>query len=627
MTANPGAASPPAANPNHGLQSSALAARLWRTQARPLWRQLALVLLITAVAAGTTGLYPLLINHAYDAFTSRDGAAIVYLPFAVVAVTVIKSLALYGQVALTNRVATRIETELQIELYDHLIAADLARLSRETPAALTQRFTTDLGFVREALTRATSSLVRDVLTMLSVFAAMIWLDWKMSLIALLIAPLAVVPINVIGRRVRRVTKTTQEQMGLMAGLVSESFGAARIVKTYRLEGYLRDRAEGVFETIRRLKLKTADQRGRVEPVLEALGGFAVAIVLGVIGWRIANGASTVGQFTGFVSALLLAAQPLRGIGSLNAILQQGFSALERVYAVLDEKPAVVDRPGATALVVSTGTIRFEGVVFRYPDGTQALDGVDLVIPGGKTTAFVGRSGAGKSTVFGLLPRLYDLEGGRITIDGTDIASVTLESLRGAVGVVTQEAVLFNDTVAANIALGRPGADLPAIRAAAEAAAADRFVSRLPEGYDTAVGERGARLSGGERQRITIARAFLKDAPILLLDEATSALDTESEHLVREAIGRLSAGRTTLVIAHRLSTIRAADQIVVMDQGRVAEVGDHESLIALGGLYARLHRLQFQDGLDGVLDDNAAGAGNRGVAALLADDEAVARTVS
>ncbi len=578
-------------------ESLPLAARLWRSHVRAMWPQLIMVLVVTAIAAGTTGLYPLIINHAYDAFTARDSVRIAYLPVAVALVTIVKSVALYGQVALTNRVATRIETELQIELYDHLVAADVARLSRETPAALTQRFTTDLGFIREALTRATSSLVRDVLTLISVFAAMLWLDWQLSLMSLVIVPFAVIPIQRIGKRVRRVTTTTQEQMGMMAGLVSESFGAARVVKSYRLEDYLRTRANTVFEVIRKLKIKTADQRGRVEPVLEALGGLAVALVLAVIGWRIGSGASSVGEFTGFVSALLLAAQPLRGIGSLNTILQQGFSALDRVFSVIDEKATVVDSPGAVPLQVASGAIRFEDVRFRYPDGTLALDGFDLSIAGGKTTAIVGRSGAGKSTLFGLLPRLYDIETGRILIDGQDIRSVTLASLRQAIGVVTQEAVLFDDTVRGNIALGRPGADDAAIRAAAEAAAADRFISRLPEGYDTQVGDRGARLSGGERQRVTIARAFLKDAPILLLDEATSALDSESEHLVKEAIDRLSKGRTTLVIAHRLSTIRAADCIVVLDQGRVAEAGTHDELIARGGLYARLHRLQFQDGRD------------------------------
>ena len=576
-------------------ESLPLATRLWHSHVRKLWPRLVVVLIVTAIAAGTTGLYPVIINHAYDSFTARDTVAIAYLPLAVVLVTVIKSVALYLQVALTNRVATRIETELQIELYDHLVAADIARLSRETPAALTQRFTTDLGFIREALTRATSSLVRDAMTLVAVFGAMIWLDWQLSLMSLLILPFAIVPIQRIGKRVRRVTTTQQEQMGLMAGLVSESFGAARVVKSYRLEDYLRTRANTVFEVIRRLKIKTADQRSRVEPVMEALGGFAVALVLGVVGWRIGSGTSSVGEFTGFISALLLAAQPLRGIGSLNTILQQGFSALERVFSVIDEPAQVVDRPAATPLAVTHGDIRFEGVRFRYPDGTVALDNLDLVVPGGKTTAIVGRSGAGKSTIFGLLPRLYDIEAGRILIDGADIGAVTLASLRQSIGMVTQEAVLFDDTVRDNIALGRPGATEAEIGAAAEAAAADRFIARLPQGYDTPVGERGTRLSGGKRQRITLARAFLKNAPILLLDEATSALDSESEHLVREAIDRLSQGRTTLVIAHRLSTIRAADQIVVMDQGRVAEAGTHDELIAKGGLYARLHRLQFQDG--------------------------------
>ena len=576
--------------------SSELSRRLWRGWIAPHWPQILMILAVIAVSAGTTGLYPILINEAYDAFGAKDAGMIALLPVLVFGVVVVKALTLYAQVTMTNRLATRIETDLQIALYDHLVDADVAQLANETPAALTQRFTTDLAYIRDALTRATTNLVRDALTLVSVFAAMVWLDWFLSLFAIVVLPLAVIPISRIGKRIRRVSTTTQEQTGVMAQLVSESFGALRIVKTYGLEGYLKGRAAAAFERVRVLKVKAADQRGRVEPTLELLGGLAVVGVLLVIGWRISSGASTVGEFTGFISALLIAAQPLRALGSLNAVLQQGFSALRRVFDVLDRPATVADRPGARPLVVRTGEVRFDDVVFRYDfaDGTRALDGVDFVAPGGKVTAIVGRSGAGKSTLFSLVGRLFDPETGRVLIDGTDIRDVTLSSLRRQVAVVAQEAVLFNDTIRQNIRFGRPNAGDAEIEAAARQAAAHGFIMAMPEGYDTVVGDRGARLSGGERQRVTLARAFLKDAPILLLDEATSALDSESEHLIREAIARLAAGRTTLVIAHRLSTIRAADRIVVMEAGRVVETGTHDELIAAGGLYARFYRLQFQE---------------------------------
>jgi subfamily B ATP-binding cassette protein MsbA len=588
--------------------SGELARRLWRGWIAAHWAKIVAILAVIAVSAGSTGLYPILINEAYDAFGAKDAAMIALLPLLVAGVVIVKAATLYAQVTMTNRLATRIETDLQIALYDHLVDSDVAQLADETPAALTQRFTTDLAFIRDALTRATTNLVRDALTLVSVFAAMVWLDWFLSLFALVVLPLAVIPIGRIGKRIRRVSTTTQEQTGLMAQLVSESFGAVRIVKTYGLEGYLKGRAAAAFERVRVLKVKAADQRGRVEPTLELLGGLAVVGVLLVIGWRISTGASTVGEFTGFVSALLIAAQPLRALGSLNAVLQQGFSALRRVFDVLDRKPTVADRPGARPLVVPGGEIRFDGVVFRYnfADGTRALDGVDLVAAGGKVTAIVGRSGAGKSTMFSLVCRLFDAEAGTVRIDGTDVRDVTLSSLRRQVAVVAQDAVLFNDTIRQNIRFGRPNATDAEIEEAARQAAAHVFIMAMPDGYDTIVGDRGARLSGGERQRVTLARAFLKDAPILLLDEATSALDSESEHLIREAIARLAAGRTTLVIAHRLSTIRAADQIAVMDAGRVVETGTHDELLARGGLYARFYRLQFQDVF--AADDEAAAAG-------------------
>ena len=327
--------------------------------------------------------------------------------------------------------------------------------------------------------------------------------------------------------------------------------------------------------------------------MELLGGVAVAAVLFYVGSRIEAGTNTLGDIAGFIAALLIAAQPMRALGNLNAQVQQGLAGAVRVFDVLDAPPQIADRPGAPALQVSQGAISFDGVTFAYAGAEDAaLKNFSLEVPAGARVALVGRSGAGKSTVFNLLPRLYDVTSGAVRIDGRDVREVRLDSLRDAIAVVSQEAVLFNDSVRTNIGFGRKGATPEQIEAAATAAAAHEFIMALEGGYDANVGERGDRLSGGQRQRLSIARAFLKDAPILLLDEATSALDAESEAAIRTALDRLTAGRTTLIIAHRLSTVVDADLIVVMDQGRVVETGRHEDLAAAGGIYAQLYRLQF-----------------------------------
>ncbi|MBV9077023.1 MAG: ABC transporter ATP-binding protein [Methylobacteriaceae bacterium] len=588
----------------------ALVRRLWREWLSPHAPKLALVLALIVVVASATGLYPVLIKAAFAAFTNRSGTgapikinlivwrfvvsredALVLAPICVVVVTSIKGFALYAMTILTNRVVTRVEADMQSALYAHLIDADLAQLGRESPAALTQRFTTDFAFIREALTRLSTVFAREVATISALVVAMLMIDPVLTMVAGVAAPFLARPVARIGKKLRRNSTSTQEQIGQMAGLVSESLAGARVAKTFAMESYLKARTARAFDEVRRLKMKSANARARLDPILEAGGGIAVAAVLSLIGWRILDGRASVGDFAGFVTALIMAAQPVRALGNLNAIIQEAAAALKRYFAVMDDTPRVRDRPGAVPLLVARGEIRFEDVQFRYRGDAPALEGVDLLVPAGRTTALVGRSGSGKSTLLSLVPRLFDLSSGRVLIDGQDVRDVTLASLRSAIAVVSQDVVLFDDTIEANIAFGRAGAARAEIEAAARAAAAHDFISALPDGYATRVGPGGANLSGGERQRVSLARAFLKDAPILLLDEATSALDAEAELQVQAALRTLMRGRTTLVIAHRLSTVRDADLIVVMEGGRVVETGDHGTLGQGEGLYARLQHMQ------------------------------------
>ena len=564
--------------------------RLWRDHVRHYKPRLVLVLVLTLVMAGTTALYPVVIDHAFEMFTNRDRRILYQVPILVVMVTAVKAAAQYYQNVQVQQVVLLVIRELQGRMFAHLTRTDLTRLEREAPAQLAARFTTDAATIREALTRAVNGLA-DAVTVVGLVASMLYLDWLLSLIGAVLYPLAAVPIQRIGKRVRRASGGMQERMGETAALLNESFAQARTVRAYRLEDLETRRAEGAFAELYRALLRMARSRARIDPLLEVLGGAAVAAVIGFAGWRAAISGNTIGNFTGFVAALLIASRPLRALGSLNAALQEGLAGLVRVFAVVDEQPSILDARDAVPLPPGRGHVVFDDVHFVYPDGRVGLAGLSFEAAPGRTVALVGPSGGGKSTAISLIPRLHDVTAGAVRVDGADLRRVTLASLRDAIAYVGQDALLFDDTVAANIGMGRPNATEAEIEEAARDAAAGDFIAALPQGFATRVGPGGRRLSGGQRQRVALARALLRNPRILLLDEATSALDTSSEAAVQTALARLRQGRTTIVIAHRLSTVRDADLVVAMADGHAVEQGTHAELLARGGLYARLVRSQ------------------------------------
>ncbi|MEE2690816.1 MAG: ABC transporter ATP-binding protein [Pseudomonadota bacterium] len=576
-----------------------LSGRLWAGYLGRYWLLLAMALAAMLVYAASTAALPVgveWINSAFaggeNRFSADVGDVLRWGPFVIILLGAVNAGSQFLQARLSQTAALSALRDLQRDMFDRLMRFDYAQMKDDASGQLISRFTNDTAVLRETLTRATTG-VRDSVTLIALCATMIWYDWVLFLVVAIIYPLAAIPISRIGKYLRRSSGEAQAQAGDITTLVGETIAGARMVKTYQLEDYERARADVAFDRRFHLLDRMARMRALNEPLIFLVGSIAITLVVVGGAWRISTGALEGAQFIPFILTLLLLSQPARALSSLNAAMQEGLAAFERMLDILDREPEVVDSPDSPVLTISRGAISFRDVSFSYGQGAPALDGFSLDAPAGASVALVGESGAGKSTVFHLLPRLYDLKRGSIVIDGQNIAGVSLSSLRKAISVVSQEAILFNDTMRANIAFGRPGASETEIVAAARAAAIDEFIRSLPKGYDSIAGEAGANLSGGQRQRISLARAFLKDAPILLLDEATSALDAESEAQVQAAIERLTKGRTTLVIAHRLATVVSADLIAVMDKGRVVETGTHDELIERRGLYARLAELQFR----------------------------------
>ena len=587
---------PPAAPPAATTQASLpLLRRLVREFLRPYFGRLGLALLCMAVMAGATAANAWLMQPMLDrVFVAHDERLLLIIPAAVIVLAFLKGFANYGQTVMMTHVGQRVVADIQSALFARIMRADLAYFHENPTGTLISRFTLDAGMLRGAATDLLASIGREAVTAVFLMALMFYQDWVLALLAVVVFPIAFRPIISIGRRMRRISVNTQVEVGLLMTLLNQCFQGARHVKAYGMESYEISRARDYMYRLFKISQRAARIRAVASPLMETLGGVAVALVILYGGHQVLSGTRTPGAFFSFITALLLAYQPMKSLAGLNASMQEGLAAAQRIFTVLDIEPAIRDKPGAAILAVSGGEIRFDRVEFAYANGNVALKNISLTVPAGKRVALVGSSGAGKSTVLNLVPRFYDVASGRITVDGQDLRDVTLASLRAAIALVSQEVTLFDDTVKANIAYGRFDASDADIFAAAKAAAADEFIRGLPQGYDTAVGEHGVKLSGGQRQRIAIARAMLKNAPVLLLDEATSSLDAESERQVQSALNALMLNRTSVVIAHRLSTVIGADLIYVMEGGRVVEQGTHAELLRREGVYARLYALQFAD---------------------------------
>ncbi|MCH7486808.1 MAG: ATP-binding cassette domain-containing protein [Proteobacteria bacterium] len=569
--------------------------RLIGESVRPYAGWLMAALACMALMAGATALTAYLLDPVVnEVFIARDRDFLWLIGGIVLATFAVKGLANYGQATLMSFVGLRIIADTQNRLHAHLSRMDLAFFHANPSGQLISRFTNDINLMRGAVSNVLTGFGKDLLTLAGLVLVMFLQDWKLATISFFVFPVAVVPIVRLGRRIRRVTANTQEEMGQFTTLLGQSFQGIRMVKAYGMEEYEKGRIAAIVERVFTLSFRSARIRALASPIMETLGGVAIAIVIVYGGNQVIEGRTDPGSFISFIAALLLAYEPMKRLANLNATLQEGLASAQRLFDLLDTEPAIREAPDAQRLKVAKGGIRLDDVSFSYVPGNPALDGISIDVPAGKRVALVGPSGAGKSTILNLIPRFYDVDKGAVLIDGVDVAGVTFVSLYESIALVSQEITLFDDTVRANIAYGRGGAGEDEIIAAARHAAAHDFITGLTDGYDTMVGEQGVKLSGGQRQRIAIARAILKNAPILLLDEATSALDTDAERQVQAALDSLMSGRTTLVIAHRLSTVVNADLIHVIEDGKVVESGCHAELMARGKGYARLYAMQFAE---------------------------------
>jgi subfamily B ATP-binding cassette protein MsbA len=561
---------------------------------RPYWGRLLAAMGCMMVVGGTTSLMAFLVKPVLDdIFIEKKMARLAVLPFLIIVLYVIKGVFSYGQAYLMSFVGEKIVARLREDLYAHLQRLSLSYFDRTPTGLLMSRILNDVTLIQGAASSAVTGVLKDAFTIVGLLGVIFYRDWQLACLAILVLPIAVYPIVKFGRKLRKISTQSQKTMAELSVHLHETLTGNRIVKAFNTEAYEIRRFNEKVGRFFQLTMKDVSVKAISSPLMEFLGGVGIAAIIGYGGYQVIQGHSTPGTFFSFLTALLMLYEPIKHLSGVNNTIQQGLAAAVRVFEIMDLPEEFRDRPEAVDLKELKKGIRFEKVSFAYED-KWVLKDISLEVRVGEVLAIVGASGGGKTTLVNLIPRFYEVTEGDILFDGISIKDIRQASLRRMVGLVTQQTILFNDTVRNNIAYGSPEKGEEDILKAAEAAYALDFIRELPQQMDTLIGEQGVRLSGGERQRISIARALLKDAPILILDEATSSLDLESEALVQRALENLMKGRTTFIIAHRFSTIRNADRIIVLAEGRIIEEGRHDELMALNGEYKRLFDLQFRD---------------------------------
>jgi len=556
------------------------------------WGKLAIAMVCMALISGSTATLAFLIKNILDdIFIAQNGGMLKLVTIVVLGVSLVRGVAILAKEYFMNYVGQSIITSLRNELYGSIQDLSLSFFQKERTGVLMSRITNDVTLIQSMVSTSVTAAIEHVFTIAGLTGVILYRDWKLAVVALVVVPVAFYPIVKLGRRVRKVSTGTQESVGELNTFLHETFAGAKIIKAFGREEYEKQRFFKKSWDLFRFEMKKVKAKALSSPVTDICGGFGIAAVVWYGGHSVIQGHSTTGNFISFLTAVMLLYEPLKKLSKLNNTVQEGMAALDRVFEIIEVEPEIKDRDGAVELACSAHRVSFENMTFSYGEDPVLKD-ICLTAEPGEVIALVGMSGGGKSTFINLIPRFYDVTEGRISIDGTDIRDVTIASLRSHIAMVTQDAILFNESIRDNIAYGNSDASWEDIVAASKAAYAYKFIMSLPDGFDTRIGELGSRLSGGEKQRLCIARALLKDAPILLLDEATSALDTEAEKVVQDALENLMKGRTTFVIAHRLSTIQHADRILVVSKGEIVEEGRHDVLLAKGGEYARLHAMQF-----------------------------------